>query len=141
MITLTLDPTSEAPTYRQIADQLRVLIAEGRLTSGAVLPGVRDLGNRLGVNQNTVARAYRTLAEEGLVDLTQGRPARVGDPAGAALEEPKAGRLAALLSEWVLAGADRSRIEAAVGEALDRFFDIDGRSAALLSRGSAKEAT
>lgn len=52
----------------EIAASVRGLVARGALEDGAVLPPVRVLADRLGVNRNTVAAAYRRLAERGLVE-------------------------------------------------------------------------
>lgn len=122
---ITVDLDSAVPVYRQIADEIRALVARGELGDGAGLPSVRQLGAQVGVNLNTVARAYRTLADEGLVELRQGASARVRIP-DAPFRAPMAPdderRLDDLISRWVLAGADRARIEELIRGALDRFF-------------------
>jgi GntR family transcriptional regulator len=76
---IRIDTKSAAPAYRQIVDQLRVLIVEGRLPAGGSLPPVRTLALELGLHFNTVAEAYRTLAQEGLLDISHGRRARIAD--------------------------------------------------------------
>jgi GntR family transcriptional regulator len=76
---IRIDTKSSVPAYRQIVDQLRVLIVEARLPAGRSLPAVRALALELGVHFNTVAEAYRTLAQEGLVQISHGRRARVAD--------------------------------------------------------------
>lgn len=80
---IRIDTKSAAPAYRQIVDQLRVLIVDGRLPAGRPLPPVRALALELGVHFNTVAEAYRTLAQEGLLDISHGRRARVADRSAA----------------------------------------------------------
>ena len=70
---LRLDTSSPEPIYRQIIDQLRLLIARGELAGGSRLPSVRELAIELRINPNTVARAYRELERESLVVLQQGR--------------------------------------------------------------------
>ena len=76
---IRIDTESTVPAYRQIVDQLRVLIVEARLRRGDQLPPVRVLALELGVHFNTVAEAYRTLSQEGLLDITHGRGARIVD--------------------------------------------------------------
>lgn len=71
MITISL--TSPVPLQEQIASQLRRLIATGNLGIGDELPPVRQLANDLGINLNTVARAYRELTDAGLLTSTRGR--------------------------------------------------------------------
>jgi DNA-binding transcriptional regulator YhcF (GntR family) len=60
------DPES---AYQQIARQIRSHIVAGDLAPGTILPGVRTLASDLGVNINTVARAYRVLEEQGFARI------------------------------------------------------------------------
>ena len=55
--------TAAEPVYRQIAAQLRVLIVEGALRPGDALPPVRRVARDLAVHFNTVAEAFRMVAE------------------------------------------------------------------------------
>jgi DNA-binding transcriptional regulator YhcF (GntR family) len=64
MLTLTIDRSLENPVYEQVADQVRRLVASGDLAPGTPLPSVRQLAGDLGVNLNTIARAYRLLEGE-----------------------------------------------------------------------------
>ena len=122
---ITVDFDSAVPVYRQIADEIRGLVARGELADGSELPSVRRLGGQVGVNLNTVARAYRALADEGLVELRQGASAHVRIPDApyrSAMAPDDERRFDDLLSRWVLAGASRSQIEQLLADALDRFF-------------------
>jgi GntR family transcriptional regulator len=74
---LQIDLDLPDPAYQQIARALRALLAAGELKAGDALPTVRQLAMDLGVHHNTVAQAYRLLAEEGWVDLRRRRGARV----------------------------------------------------------------
>jgi DNA-binding transcriptional regulator YhcF (GntR family) len=67
MCTLSIDRGLDDPVYEQVADQLRTFVASGVLAPGTSLPSVRQLAGDLGVNLNTVARAYRLLEEEGFL--------------------------------------------------------------------------
>ena len=60
MIT-SIDIMSRVAVYVQIEKHVQFDIASGRLKSGDQLPSVRDLSERLGINPNTVAKAYRDL--------------------------------------------------------------------------------
>ncbi len=55
------------PIYLQIVNQLKYLVASGRLSAGEELPSIRALAEQLVVNPNTVARAYRELETAGVV--------------------------------------------------------------------------
>jgi GntR family transcriptional regulator len=126
VITFTLDWSSPQPVYRQIADQLRGLIARGELADGAELPSVRQLAATIGINLNTVAKAYRTLADEGLVDLRHGSRARVQrarEPAAEAAHLER--QLDDVLSRMVLRGDTREDVETFLERALERFYPKD----------------
>lgn len=74
---LRIDLESSLPVYRQIVDGLRILLVNGDLHPGDQLPPVRRLATDLGVHFNTVAEAYRTLAEEGWLEIARRSGARV----------------------------------------------------------------
>ena len=74
---LRIDLTSGTPVYRQIVDSLRTLLVNGMLQPGHTLPPVRQLALDLGIHFNTVAEAYRILAEENWLDLKRRRGALV----------------------------------------------------------------
>jgi len=76
-VILHIDLSLDVPAYRQVADGLRALLVAGRLRPGDRLPSVRQLAADLTVHHNTVAEAYRTLAQEGWLDLRRGRGATV----------------------------------------------------------------
>jgi GntR family transcriptional regulator len=60
------------PIYQQIVNQVRHLIAAGRLQSGEELPPIRSLAEQLTINPNTVARAYLELERAGVVTKRHG---------------------------------------------------------------------
>lgn len=64
---LHISPSDGVPIYQQIVNQVKYLVASGRLTAGEELPPIRALAEKLGINPNTVARAYRELEVEGVV--------------------------------------------------------------------------
>ncbi len=67
------------PIYRQIVEQVKYILAAGRLKPGDELPGVRVLAQQLLINPNTVQRAYRELENEGLIYKRQGAGTFVSD--------------------------------------------------------------
>ncbi|HKB04159.1 MAG TPA: GntR family transcriptional regulator [Gemmataceae bacterium] len=64
---LRVSPTDAVPIYLQIVNQVKYLVAAGRLAPGEELPPIRTLADRLMINPNTVARAYRELEVAGVV--------------------------------------------------------------------------
>lgn len=67
-----IDISSSIAVYAQIENQVEFAIASGRLKPGDQLPSVRELSDRLGLNPNTVAKAYRDLEVKGLVWTRRG---------------------------------------------------------------------
>jgi GntR family transcriptional regulator/MocR family aminotransferase len=65
--------TDRAPVYQRIAGHFRAEIEQGRLGAGDRLPTIRALARGLGVNRETVALAYESLAREGWIESTVGR--------------------------------------------------------------------
>jgi GntR family transcriptional regulator len=60
------------PIYIQIVNQVKQLVASGRLEGGEELPAIRELAEQLMINPNTVARAYLELERAGIVTKRQG---------------------------------------------------------------------
>ncbi|TFD63206.1 GntR family transcriptional regulator [Cryobacterium suzukii] len=73
MITLS----GSAPPTEQIRDQIRGLVASGRLAADERLPSVRQLAKDLGVAPGTVAKAYKALEAEGYLTARTGGGTRV----------------------------------------------------------------
>lgn len=72
MINFVLDPKAGIPFYRQIIDQIKFGIATGNLKIGEQLPTVRSLAVNLKVNLNTVAKAYKELEIQKILETQQG---------------------------------------------------------------------
>ena len=70
---IRIDPRSAVPLTDQVRRGIRRAIAEGELAPDDRLPPVRQLAADLGINLNTVARAYRELERDGLVLTARGR--------------------------------------------------------------------
>ena len=62
-----ISPHDGVPIYLQIVNQVKYLLAAGRLAPGEELPAIRVLAEQLVINPNTVARAYRELEIAGVV--------------------------------------------------------------------------
>ena len=70
---IQIRPRSDVPIHRQISDGVRMAVSTGRLQIGDELPSVRGMAVRLRVNPNTVARAYRDLEAQGVLETRRGR--------------------------------------------------------------------
>ena len=73
----SLEFNSGIPVYRQIINQVYALIAEGTVAEGDRLPTIRQLTETLGVNANTVAKAFRELELQGAIRCQRGSGAFV----------------------------------------------------------------
>lgn len=114
---LTIQLSSPVPIGDQIRLGLRRAIASGEVKPGDPLPTVRQLAADLGINLNTVARAYRELEAEGLVSTVRGR----GTVVTSARETPRQPDIKVrdrimlevrnLLASARLAGMNRRQIE------------------------------
>lgn len=70
---IQVDHASGVPIYAQIMEQIKHLVATGRLKPGDQLPTIRQLAVDLRVNPNTVVRAYHELDRQGVISTQQGR--------------------------------------------------------------------
>ena len=75
------NPASGVPMYLQLMDQVKHAIETGALRPGEQLPGLRKAAEQLVMNPNTVAKAYRELEHDGVIELRQGTGAFVAERA------------------------------------------------------------
>jgi GntR family transcriptional regulator len=71
------NPSLGVPIYLQLMEQVKHAIETGALRPGEQLPGIRPLAEDLVINPNTVAKAYRELEHEGVIELRHGAGAFV----------------------------------------------------------------
>jgi GntR family transcriptional regulator len=81
---LHIRPAAPEPIYRQIAEQLRRLVASGQLPAGAELPSVREVAAAHAINPMTVSKAYSQLEAEGVLERQRGKGMTVAVRARAA---------------------------------------------------------
>ena len=106
-----IDSESSAPLFDQLRTAVIAAVRDGRLAAGTRLPTVRELAGELGLAVNTVARAYRELAKQGILSVRQGRGASVVSArqhCGAAEQENLRKKVSTLVNEALLLGL-RSR--------------------------------
>jgi len=76
---IRLSTSDGLPVYRQIVNQVKYLIASGRLSPGQELPTIRAMAERLVINPNTVVHAYAELEREGAIVCRHGSGSYVAD--------------------------------------------------------------
>jgi DNA-binding transcriptional regulator YhcF (GntR family) len=128
VIVISISLASPVPIHDQLVSGLRGLIAARKLVEGDELPPVRQLAADLGINLNTVARAYRELTDAGLLASMRGRGtvviATVERPSGPKADERRrieAG-LAAAFEDAKIAGLPREAVEAIVHRQIARLW-------------------
>ncbi len=67
-----VDARNGLAVYDQIVRQVKFAVAEGAVRSGEMVPSVRELARDLAINPNTVARAYRQLQDDGVLETVRG---------------------------------------------------------------------
>jgi len=77
-----IDPHNGLAIYDQIVRQLKFAVASGALKSGELIPSVRELARELAINPNTIARAYRQLQEDDVLQSVRGTGLEVATGAG-----------------------------------------------------------
>jgi GntR family transcriptional regulator len=70
---IRVDSSSAVPIYEQITDQIVFMVAAGDLVAGDPMLSVRELSVKLGINPNTVVRAYQELERMGVIEPIRGR--------------------------------------------------------------------
>lgn len=70
---IELNPASDIPLYKQLAESIRVLVERGSIEAGERLPATRELAGLLGLNRTTISSAYALLEESGLLEGHVGR--------------------------------------------------------------------
>ncbi|NQX11661.1 GntR family transcriptional regulator [Microbacteriaceae bacterium VKM Ac-2855] len=82
---IEIDPESGVAPFEQVRAQVLADVASGALAAGDRLPPVRTLATELGLAANTVAKAYRLLETDGIIE-TRGRNGSFVSPQGGAAE-------------------------------------------------------
>jgi len=115
------NPSSGVPIYLQLMEQVKHSIETGALRPGEQLPGIRPLAEELVINPNTVAKAYRELEHEGVIELRHGAGAFVSGNARARsmTDKFRAGQVI------VAAAVEKLRARGVTGEEIRRLFEAE----------------
>jgi len=115
------NPSSGVPIYLQLMEQVKHHIETGALRPGEQLPGIRPLAEELVINPNTVAKAYRELEHEGVIEIRHGAGAFVSATARAkkATDALRAG-------QTLVAGTvEKLRARGVTAEEIRRLFEAE----------------
>lgn len=117
LLVITLDPHTAEPPFEQLRLQISEQARSGALPVGHKLPTVRGLAQRLGLAANTVAKAYRALESDGVIE-TRGRHGTFVAAAGDAAEREAAAAAETYARRVRRLGLDRTAALGAVQDAL-----------------------
>jgi len=124
---IKVDINDNTPVYEQIVAQLKYAIATGTQQPGEALPSVRQLAAEILVNPNTVARAYRELDAQGIVEARSGVGLFVTQEAPAICQRERkamvSAKIAQALREALQAGLTSEQTEQTFRAELNRAVD------------------
>jgi GntR family transcriptional regulator len=119
---LHVDTDNGLAVYDQIVRQVKFAVAEGAVAVGEFIPSVRELARELAINPNTVARAYRQLQDEGVVEPVRGAGLAVAADAKRLCRDERRRllgvRLSQALAEALQAGLEPTEVEQLVASEL-----------------------
>ena len=115
------NPSLGVPIYLQLMEQVKHAIETGAIRPGEQLPGIRPLAEDLVINPNTVAKAYRELEHEGVIELRHGAGAFVSGQ----VRGKKATDSLRTAQPIVAAAVERLRARGLTDEEIRRLFEAE----------------
>jgi GntR family transcriptional regulator len=129
IVQIHISTNDGVPIYLQIVNQVKYLVACGRLAAGEELPPIRGLAEQLLVNPNTIARAYMELERDGIVAKRHGSGTYVSD-AGSPLARKERMKILSERADALLAEAHHLNVD------LDSVIDLLKQRRKLLNKES-----
>lgn len=123
----TIDNMSRIPVYEQIVEQTERMLLSGEMKPGDPMPSVRGLAAELGVNPNTIQKAYTELEHRGMTTSVPGRGSFLREDATeqlvAYLNETALPEFKNMLKGMLLAGASKEESLVFIEKILDELAD------------------
>ncbi len=113
-----IDLQSRVPIYEQVCEGVKNMLLDGELKAGDRLPGVREMAKQLGVNPNTVTKAFRSLEQNKIIYTVPGKGSFAADIVNDKLKNEALLVFDEAAKKAVRAGADISELKDRL-EALD----------------------
>jgi GntR family transcriptional regulator len=136
-----IDPSNGIPIYEQIERQVKFAVANGSLLAGERVPSVRELATQAAVNVNTVARAYRELQQQRILDSIRGTGLTVSADAAEICHRSRLEmireRLRSVLQEALQNQISADEIRSLVDE---QWAELSQEASAVVADGSANDA-
>ncbi len=114
-----IDLQSRTPIYEQLYKKIIELIIKKQLRANDKLPSVRELAKELGVNPNTIAKAYQQLESNGIIYSLAGRGSFAADVSEKLLKEKAFKDFDKAVSEAVSAGVTKNELKERIDVAAD----------------------
>jgi GntR family transcriptional regulator len=115
------NPSSGVPIYVQLMEQVKHAIETGALRAGEQLPGIRPVAEELVINPNTVAKAYRELEHQGIIELRHGAGAFVA----ASASDARSTEIVRAGQSIVATAVDKLRTRGVTDEEIRRLFEAE----------------
>lgn len=106
----SIDMQSRIPIYEQLYSNILSLTIKNVLKSGDQLPSVREMAKELGVNPNTITKAYSELEHDGIIYSLAGRGSFIGDIDISAIKEKAAASFDDAVKEALSKGFERKEL-------------------------------
>ncbi len=122
---ITVNFQSRTPVYQQLYDDVIRLVSVGAMSVDSKLPTVRSLATELGVNPNTVAKAYKMLESDGYIYSVVGRGSFISNK----LSKEGAGKMKAMeelevsVKSAIKKGVTKDEIYTIVNRIVDRIVE------------------
>jgi Predicted transcriptional regulators len=87
---ISIDYRSRKPIYEQLTENIRELVIKGIIKQDEFLPSVRSLASELGINPNTIQKAYSELERQNIICTVQGRGSMICSDMTLLIEEQRA---------------------------------------------------
>jgi GntR family transcriptional regulator len=117
-----VDVRNGLAVYDQIVRQLKFAVADGAMRAGEFVPSVRELARELAINPNTVARAYRQLQDDGVLESVRGTGLAVSSAANRHCRAERnrliRSRVRLVLEEALHSGLETTEIESLLRDEL-----------------------
>lgn len=117
---LDIDLQSRTPIYEQLYRKVVELVVKKQLVSGDKLPSVRELAKELGVNPNTVSKAFGNLERDGIIISLPGRGSFISDDNSVIIRKNAAENFGSAVREAISAGLERNDMDNIIKEEFEK---------------------
>ena len=111
-----VDLHSRTPIYEQLCKRVVEMVIKGQLKPADKLPSVRELAKELGVNPNTVSKAFQMLERDGIINSVPGRGSFISDSNEKVIKENAEEDFRKAVTEAIKVGLTAEEMERIIGE-------------------------